>query len=248
MSTSRLPSVPKTDPSVESLKRRRDRFSKEWFDSYDVMEPSQKTKVKRHFLSIVQKKTPGMTLPGIEAQLQLKRKQANRAFSIQQQIERIPGALTEKPRAKPTAQAKASAKSSAYSTAAAFVIPPDVFAECQKIKKEIEEYFSYTRGVKQFPEIDRKYQPKFFDELERLRRRVKEECNLRGQVPDRREFFQNMNKLLEDMIGEMMKDPRYNGSGGRRGKTRRKGKTRRSKTRRSKTRRSKRRKTRKSKN
>ena len=32
-------------------------------------------------------------------------------------------------------QAKASAKSSAYSTAAAFVIPPDVFAECQKIKK-----------------------------------------------------------------------------------------------------------------
>lgn len=242
MSTPRLPSVPKTDPSVESLKRRRDRFSKEWFDSYDVMEPSQKTKVKRHFLSIVQKKTPGMTLPGIDAQLQLKRKQANRAFSIQQKIARIPGALTEKPRARPSAKAK----SSAYSTAAAFVIPPDVFAECQKIKKEIEEYFSYTRGVEQFPEIDRKYQPEFFDELERLRRRVKEECNLRGQVPDRKEFFQNMNKLLEDMIGEMMKDPRYNGSGG---------KTRRSKTRRSKTRRrgktrrrSKRRKTRTSKN
>ena len=246
MSNPRLPPIPKTDPSVESLKRRPDRFSKEWFDSYDVMEPSQKTKVKRHFLSIVQKKTPGMTLPGIDAQLQLKRKQANRAFSIQQQIARVPRALTEKPKAKPSAKAKASAKSSAYSTAAAFVIPPDVFAECQKIKKEIEEYFSYTKGVEQFPEIDRKYQPKFFDELERLRRRVKEECNLRGQVPDRKEFFQNMNKLLEDMIGEMMKDPRYNGSGG---KTRRRGKTRRSKTRRSKTRRrSKRHKTRTSKN
>ena len=244
MSNPRLPPIPKTDPAVESLKRRRDRFSKEWFDSYDVMEPSQKTKVKRHFLSIVQKKTPGMTLPGIEAQLQLKRKQANRAFSIQQQIARVPRALTEKPKARPSA--KASAKPSAYSTAAAFVIPPDVFAECQKIKKEIEEYFSYTRGVEQFPEIDRKYQPKFFEELERLRRRVKEECNLRGQVPDRKEFFQNMNKLLEDMIGEMMKDPRYNGSGG---KTRRRGKTRRGKTRRGKTRRrGKRRKTRTSKN
>ena len=246
MSNPRLPSVPKTDLSVETLKRRRDRFSKEWFDSYDVLEPSQKTKVKRHFLSIVQKKTPGMTLPGIEAQLQLKRKQANRAFSIQQQIARVPRALTEKPRARPSAKAKPSAKSSAYSTAAAFVIPPDVFAECQKIKKEIEEYFSYTKGVEQFPEIDRKYRPKFFDELERLRRRVKEECNLRGQVPDRKEFFQNMNKLLEDMIGEMMKDPRYNGSGGktRKSKTRRRGKTRRSKTRR----RGKRRKTRTSKN
>ena len=52
--------------------------------------------------------------------------------------------------------------------------------------------------------------------------------------PPIKEFFQNMNKLLEDMIGEMMKDPRYNGSGGktRKSKTRRRGKTRRSKTRR----------------
>ncbi len=190
--------IPQTDPTMETLKSMRQQYSKEWFDLYDTMSQPKRAQYNRELLTKIKRKQPRFSYEGLLEILKNKRKQANSVYKMQQTLSQFEPTPTEKPVAAPMPR-----------TTAAFTIPPDVFKQCQKLKKEIETYFEYTKDVEKFPEVDKKYRPKFFEELEKLRNRINSECLLRGQVPEREEFFKNMNELLGNMMTEMMADPRY---------------------------------------
>lgn len=188
--------IPQTDPTMETLKSMPDKYSSRWFALYDRMPRTNQVKYNHYLLTKLKKK--GWTYSGVVGFINQKRRQAESAEKVKESLDELAPPPTSEPVAKQEPRARVP-----------FSVPPDVYQQCQQLKKEIDALFKYTDGVEKFPEIDRKYRRNFFEELEKLRNRIHNECLLRGQVPERKEFFKNMNTLLENMMAEMLADPRY---------------------------------------
>lgn len=185
--------IPQTDPTMETLKSMPDKYSSRWFALYDRMPRTNQVKYNHYLLTKLKKK--GWTYSGVVGFINQKRRQAESAEKVKESLDELAPPPTSEPVSR--------------RARVPFSVPPDVYQQCQQLKKEIDSYFAYTKDVEKFPEVDKIYRPKFFEELEKLRNRIHNECLLRGQVPERKEFFKNMNTLLENMSREMMADPRY---------------------------------------
>ena len=207
-----LPNVPQTDPEIETLKSMPDQYSTQWFALYDGMSKTNKAKYNHYLLKRLNERDPGWTYQGvIKTFLESKRKEAERKEEERkEQAERLKTLKETLSQFKPPPTKQPVSKSEPKSTrVTAFTVPPDVYKQCQQLSKEIDGLLGYTKGVEKFPEIDRKYRRNFFEELEKLRNQLSNECFLRGQVPERQKFFKKMNTLLENMMAEMLADPRY---------------------------------------
>ena len=96
-----LPSVPKSDPYLESLKKRRDRFSPEWFDDYDKLSHQSQVNYNHYLLS----QNPSFTYNGIVNLLDVKKKQANKTRKLVKSIDKLEVVKTvPKPSKPPTSQ------------------------------------------------------------------------------------------------------------------------------------------------
>ena len=201
-----LSNVPKIS-SLTYAELSKDQFSTNWFAIYDEMSPEKQAEYNRYLLAKLKKKEQGWTYQGvITTFIPGKRKQAESAQKVKESLDKLAPPPTKDPVA-PRATAP-------------FVVPPDVHAQCQQLKKEIEEFIGYTTDLEKFPEVNTKYRPKFLEELQNLQDRLSNDCFLRGQVPERQKFFKKMTSLLESMMTEMMADPRY-APGARKGGKRR---------------------------
>ena len=212
-----LPSVPTTDPTLNLLISSPDRYSLQWFNSYDTASPDTRANFNRMLLKAMLKREKGWTYQGVVGMISQKRKQAERAKRAEEAAVRMKSRADKLAKLMPSVPTEEPKRS-----LIAFSIPPEIHAQCTQLYKEIEEFIGYTKDVEKFPEIDRKYHFKFFEELESLRERVKNECMLRGQVPERTELFAKMNSILEGMLLDMMEATKPQKEG-RSGGTKRKG-------------------------
>ena len=135
--------IPQTDPTMETLKSMPDKYSSRWFALYDRMPRTNQVKYNHYLLTKLKKK--GWTYSGVVGFINQKRRQAESAEKVKESLDKLAPPPTSEPVAKQEPRARVP-----------FSVPPDVYQQCQQLKKEIDALFKYTDGVEKFPEIDRK--------------------------------------------------------------------------------------------
>jgi hypothetical protein len=229
-----LPSIPKGaktlhEMNADALFKRPDRFSKEWFSTYDDPR-STPIPTKDAFIRkvVTEKRKAGDTtfthdtaraaIKGLRIRATgsavPKSKPAVSKKGVVSKSSVRPSAVS-KPPAKPTTASKIEATSE------------EVKRECALFKKSIDELVTtHPTLIKlhKFPQLESKYQRRFFEEKDRIKSIVDSEC-FYGRKPDR-SILVDMNKLISEIDTEMRK------KGGK--KTRRKGNKNKSKTRKNK--------------
>lgn len=223
-----LPSIPKGakthhEMNADALFKRPDRFSKDWFATYDDPR-STPIPTKDAFIRkvVTEKRKAGdttFTHDTARAAIKGLRIRATgsavpkKAASVYKSSVR-PSAVS-KPPARPTTASKIEATSE------------EVKRECALFKKSIDELVTTHPTLiklRKFPQLESKYQRRFFEEKDRIKSIVDSEC-FYGRKPDR-SILVAMNKLISEIDTEMRK------KGGK--KTRRNGNKNKSKTRKNK--------------
>jgi hypothetical protein len=228
-----LPSIPKGaktlhEMNADALFKRPDRFSKEWFSTYDDPR-STPIPTKDAFIRkvITEKRKAGdTTFTHDTARAAIKGLRIRATGSAVPKPTTVPKkaavskqsvrpSVVPKPPAKPVTASKIEATSE------------EVKRECALFKKSIDELVTtHPTLIKlhKFPQLESKYQRRFFEEKDRIKSIVDSEC-FYGRKPDR-SILVDMNKLISEIDAEMRK------KGGK--KTRRKGNKNKSKTRKNK--------------
>lgn len=228
-----LPSIPqgaKThhEMNANALFKRPDRFSKDWFATYDDPR-STPIPTKDAFIRKVvteKRKAGDTTFTHDTARAAIKGLRIRATGSA---VSRSKPTAVSKPTTKKTPIAMSRSKSTARPTTVSKIetTSEEVKRECALFKKSIDELVTtHPTLIKlhKFPQLESKYQRRFFEEKDRIKSIVDSEC-FYGRKPDR-SILVAMNKLISEIDAEMRK------KGGR--KTRRKGNKNKSKTRKNK--------------
>lgn len=226
-----LPSIPKGaktlhEMNADALFKRPDRFSKDWFATYDDPR-STPTPTKDAFIrKVVTEKRKAGDIPFTHDTARA----AIKGLRIRATGSAVPKPTTVPKKAavsKPSVVSKPPARPSAVSKIEA--TSEEVKRECALFKKSIDELVESHDTLirlRKFPQLESKYQRRFFEEKDRIKSIVDSEC-FYGRKPDR-SILVDMNKLISEIDAEMPK------KGGK--KTRRKGIKNKSKTRKKKSR------------
>jgi len=186
-----LPSVPRVPPALKRLKTA-PQFDESWFDTYDSNPDAAKL-----FRQEMVKKNPGRNLEGIMNEIKRKRvvmdekRRKDRLLAAKQKREEGRKAVLQQ-REREEKQKK----------------DQEAHAKCVELQKKVDVYLQLpiekiALKTPLFGGIHKKYQALVSREIERVREIIKNECFLRRKVPNERELFKPMNKIVENMKKEM---------------------------------------------
>lgn len=229
-----LPSIPKGakthhEMNADALFKRPDRFSKDWFATYDDPR-STPIPTKDAFIRKVvteKRKAGDTTFTHDTARAAIKGLRIRATGSAVPKPTTVPkkAASVSKSSVRPSAVSKPPARPTTASKIEA--TSEEVKRECALFKNSIDELVTTHPTLiklRKFPQLESKYQRRFFEEKDRIKSIVDSEC-FYGRKPDR-SILVAMNKLISEIDAEMRK------KGGK--KTRRKGNKNKSKTRKNK--------------
>lgn len=226
-----LPSIPKGaktlhEMNADALFKRPDRFSKDWFATYDDPR-STPIPTKDAFIRkvVTEKRKAGDTtfthdtaraaIKGLRIRATGSAVPRSKPTAVSKPTPRKTPSAVSKPPPRPTTASKIEAT------------PEEVKRECALFKRSIDELVTTHPTLiklRNFPQLEKKYQQRFFEERDRIKSIVDSEC-FYGRKPDR-SILVAMNKLISEIDAEMRK------KGGK--KTRRNGNKNKSKTRKNK--------------
>ena len=200
------PSTPKKnvhEMNADALFKRQDRFSKDWFAVYDDPRSTSK-QTQNAFVTKVVKEMRKSGKPSFTSD-------AAKAGIIGARI-RVTGSArpaarpAATPAARPAARsaARSAAKPSVTASPKAEVTDDEVKRECALFKRSIDELVTTHPTLirlRNFPELEKKYQNRFFEEKNRIKSIVDSEC-FYGRKPDRK-ILVDMNNLISQIHDEM---------------------------------------------